>query len=160
MQLLLQPHHHLMGPFELTGPHRQPEQDQRDAAWSGDRSADDAEGDQNEAENADCHAIDHELALVLPDLAAPAPAVLFRLDEDVVVVMVMRVLVAAGAVTPAGANATVGLSASRESRSSAPDDMATTLGWEVKSASARARTWASRHERRASGGLPMRAAEL
>src|SRR5512132_1298997 len=81
-----------MGPFELTGPHRQPEQDQRDAAWSREGTADDAQGDQNEAENADCRAIDHELAPVLPDLAAPAPAVLFWLDEDVVVVIVMRVL--------------------------------------------------------------------
>ena len=48
-------------------------------------------------------------------------------------VMVMRVLqLAACAVMLAGANATVGLSASRESRSSTPDDMATTLRWEVK----------------------------
>ena len=33
---------------------------------------------------------------------------------------------------PTGANAIIGLSASRESRSSAPDDMATTLRWKPK----------------------------
>ena len=81
-----------MGPFELTGPHRQPEQDEGNAAWSWERAADETEGNQKESENADRDAIDDQLALVLPDLATPAPAVLFGLDEDVVVVIMVIVM--------------------------------------------------------------------
>ena len=88
-QLLLEPHHELVGPFELAGPHGQAEQDQWDAARTRDGTADEAKGDKEETEEADSDAVDSQLASVLSDLATPAPAVLLRLDEDVVVVVLV-----------------------------------------------------------------------
>ena len=120
--------HQLVGPFELAGPHGQAEQDQRDAARPWDRAADETESDKDEAEEADSDAIDSEFAFVLPDLATPAPAVLLRLDEDVVMVMlVLGGRPAVRGVSLACGKVAVGTSASRESLSSTPDDMATTL---------------------------------
>ena len=98
VQFFLEPHHYLVGPLELTGPNRKPEQHERDAARSWDWAADEPQGDQDEPENANSEAVDRELALVLPDLAPPAPAVFARFDEDVMVMMLMlllRVLVGA-----------------------------------------------------------------
>src|SRR5829696_278035 len=42
IQLLLEPHHELVGPFELAGPHGQAEQDQWNAARTWDGTADEA----------------------------------------------------------------------------------------------------------------------
>ena len=91
IQLLLEPHHELVGPFELAGPHGQAEQDQWDAARTWDGTADEAKGDKEETEEADSDAVNSQLASVLSDLATPAPVVLLRLDEDVVVVLVWEV---------------------------------------------------------------------
>jgi hypothetical protein len=96
MQLGLEPLHQLVGPLELAGPHGQTEQDQWDAAGPGDRATDEADGDEDEPEEAYGGAVDSELPLVPPDLATPAPAVLLRFDEDVVV-MVLVIVVAVAA---------------------------------------------------------------
>ena len=87
-ELLLEPHHQLVRPLELTRPNGETSQHQGDAAGSRDWSADKSEGDQDEAENADSNAVDSQLPLVLPDLAPPAPAIFLGFDEDVMVMLV------------------------------------------------------------------------
>src|SRR4029453_16241684 len=95
MQLSLEPLHQLVGPFELAGPDRQTKQHQWDAARTRDGAADEAEGDEDETEEANSGAIDSKLPLVLPDLATPTPAVLLRFDEDVMVMLLVIVVAVA-----------------------------------------------------------------
>ena len=128
MQLRLEPLHQLVGPPELAGPNGQAEQDQRDAARAWNRTTNEAQDDKDEAEEADCDAIGGKLAFIFPDLATPAPAVLLRLDEYVVIVVVLMRMVTGRVRTIAGLRkVAVGRSASRELLSSTPGDMATTL---------------------------------
>ena len=48
--------------------------------------ADEAETDQEQAGQGDAEAVDRQLSGVLPDLPAPAPAVLVRVEQQMVVV--------------------------------------------------------------------------
>src|SRR5215218_7872590 len=88
MQPRLERLHQLVGPPELAGPNGQAKQDQRDAARAWQRSDHETQDDKDEAEEPDSDAIGGKLAYIFPDLATPAPAVLLRLDEYVVMAVV------------------------------------------------------------------------
>jgi hypothetical protein len=83
-------------PLELARPDGQPQQHQRYAARAGDGPGGEAEADQEQTGDGDRDAVHRELARVLPDPAAPPPAVLLRLDQHMVVVVVVRMPGGAG----------------------------------------------------------------
>jgi len=91
-----------VGPLELAGPNSQAEQDQRGAARARNWSDHETQDDKDEAEEANRDAIGGKLAFIFPDLATPAPAVLLRLDEYVVIVVVLMRMVTGRVRTIAG----------------------------------------------------------